>query len=84
MRFHWLKDRIKQGQFQIFHITGLQNQNAADFLTKSLPVARHRLLAPFFAFDPEDSVDALHKAYLLLRYFIHLASSGYVDSTVVV
>ncbi len=36
MRFHWLKDRVKQGQFQIFHIPGLQN--AADFLTKSLPV----------------------------------------------
>jgi hypothetical protein len=72
MRFHWLKDRVKQGQFQIFHIPGLQN--AADFLTKSLPVARHRLLAPFLAFDPEDSVDSLHKAQLTLSSILFAAA----------
>ena len=72
MRFHWLKDRVKQGQFQIFHIPGLQN--AADFLTKSLPVARHRLLAPFLAFDLEDSVDSLHKAQLTLSSILFAAA----------
>jgi hypothetical protein len=56
------KDRVKQGQFQIFQIPGLQK--AADLLTKSLPVARHRFLAPFPPLDPEDSVDSLYKTQL--------------------
>jgi hypothetical protein len=52
MRFHWLRDRVRQGHFRIIFVPG--KFNVADFLTKALPVARHRELAPFFAVDPDD------------------------------
>jgi hypothetical protein len=52
MRFHWLRDRVRQGHFRIIFVPGLLN--IADFFTKALPVARHRTLAPFSAVDPDD------------------------------
>jgi hypothetical protein len=55
MRFHWLRDRIDQGEFRVVFVPGLQN--LADFFTKSLPVARHKILAPFIAAD-DDSIDS--------------------------
>ena len=55
MRFHWLRDRIAQGEFRVVFVPGLQN--LADFFTKSLPVARHNVLAPFIATD-DDNVDS--------------------------
>jgi hypothetical protein len=58
MRFHWLRDRVQQGHFRPIFVPGLKN--AADFLTKALPVARHRVLAPFFAYDPDDNAN-FHK-----------------------
>jgi hypothetical protein len=56
MRFHWLRDRIDQGQFRVLFVPGLKN--LADFFTKALPVARHKVLAPFFAVD-DDSSDTI-------------------------
>ncbi len=61
MRFHWLRDRVRQGHFRVIFVPGLRN--VADFFTKALPVARHRILAPFFGIDPDDNVD-LHTLYL--------------------
>ena len=55
MRFHWLRDRVRQGHFRIIFVSRLRN--VADFFTKALPVARHRILSPFFAVDPDDDVD---------------------------
>jgi hypothetical protein len=54
MRLHWIRDRLRQGHFRVVFIRGLHN--VADFFTKPLPVARHRVLAPFIAADPNDSV----------------------------
>jgi hypothetical protein len=42
MRFHWIRDRIKQGQFTVSWQKGADN--LADFFTKALPVATHRRL----------------------------------------
>ena len=36
MRFHWLRDRIRQGQFTITHVPGCSN--LADIFTKTLSV----------------------------------------------
>ena len=55
MRFHWLRDRIDQGQFRVVFVPGLRN--LADFFTKSLPVARHKVLAPYIATD-DDNIDS--------------------------
>ena len=57
MRFHWLRDRIDQGQFRVVFVPG--KKNLADFFTKALPVARHKVLAPFFAVD-DDSLDSIN------------------------
>jgi hypothetical protein len=50
MRFHWLQERVRRLQFRVQHVRGLHN--VSDFLTKSLPVSRHKVLAPFIALDP--------------------------------
>jgi hypothetical protein len=44
MRFHWLRDRIRQGQFTLTYLAG--KYNLADFFTKTLPVAVHQLMTP--------------------------------------
>jgi hypothetical protein len=54
MRWHWVRDRMKQGHFRSVFVPGLRNH--ADFFTKALPVARHKLLAPCCAFDPDDDI----------------------------
>jgi hypothetical protein len=46
MRFHWLRDRVRQGQFRVLFIPGAIN--IADFFTKALPVIR---------VDPDDDDD---------------------------
>jgi hypothetical protein len=58
MRFHWLRDRIRQHQFRVLFVPGLRN--IADFFTKALPVDRHRTLAPFSAIDPDDDISNLY------------------------
>jgi hypothetical protein len=40
MRFHWLRDRIRQGQFTITHLAG--TLNLANLFTKTLPCAQHQ------------------------------------------
>ncbi len=59
-RWHWVQDRIRQGHFRAVFVPGISNH--ADFFTKALPVARHKLLAlaPFSAIDPDDDVTTLH------------------------
>jgi hypothetical protein len=58
MRFHWIRDRIRQHQFRVLFVPG--RRNIADFFTKALPVARHRTLAPFSAIDPDDDISNLY------------------------
>jgi hypothetical protein len=57
MRWHWVRDRIRQGHFRAVFVPGISNHS--DFFTKALPVARHKLLAPFSAVDPDDDVASL-------------------------
>jgi hypothetical protein len=69
MRFHWLRDRIDQGKFRVLFVPG--KKNLADFFTKALPVARHKVLAPFFAVDDDssDSIDLRLSAILFAASF---------------
>jgi hypothetical protein len=50
MRFHWIRDRIKQGHFVVTWIAGANN--LADFFTKALPVHTHQSLMPKLVFTP--------------------------------
>ena len=85
MRFHWLQDRVRQGQFRIVFVPGLQN--LADFFTKALPVSRHQSLAPFIAFDDGDNDDDNFQVKLKLSTLLfaaacfHPAPSGCVNTT---
>jgi hypothetical protein len=57
MRFHWPRDRIRQGQFTLLYLAG--KQNLADFFTKTMPVAIHQLMMPRLVSSPSHSC-ALH------------------------
>ncbi len=45
MRFHWIRDRVRQAQFTIAYI--LTSQNLADYFTKHLPYDLHAQFHPF-------------------------------------
>ena len=66
MRFNWIVDRVKQKQFTVHHIPGVNN--VADFFTKSLPVQRHKQLAPYIAFDESDPDTCLQLSDLQALY----------------
>ena len=52
MRFHWVRDRIRQGHFQVQWRKGAHN--LADFFTKALPVHKHQELMPFLVQVPKE------------------------------
>jgi len=58
VRFHWIRDRIKQGQFRVLWRKGANN--LADFFTKALPVHAHQALMPFLVRTPVDPNNAFH------------------------
>ncbi len=45
MRFHWIRDHIRQGQFIISYIK--TEFNMADYFTKNLEPTRHKFFIPF-------------------------------------
>jgi hypothetical protein len=74
MRLHWIRDRVRQGQFRVLFIRGLHI--VADFFTKPLPVARHRVLAPFIAADPADNDPNIALHNLSISSILFAASYG--------
>ena len=42
VRFYWLRDRVKQGQFKVFWDSG--KNNLADYYTKHHPPSHHKLM----------------------------------------
>ena len=46
LRYHWIRDRIAMGHFQLVWRPG--SHNLADFLTKPHPVYHHRRMSKFF------------------------------------
>lgn len=50
MRFHWIRDRIRQGQYTVTWRKGADN--LADFFTKPLPVHLHQKLMPLLVHIP--------------------------------
>jgi hypothetical protein len=50
MRFHWLRDRVRQRHFHVYWQRGATN--LADFFTKRHPVKHHRAMRRYFVFDP--------------------------------
>jgi hypothetical protein len=49
MRFYWVKDRVRQGQFLIYWARG--KDNLADYFTKHHSPAHHRLMRSRYLLD---------------------------------
>jgi hypothetical protein len=52
MRFFWLIDRVRQGQFYVEHIAG--KFNFADHFTKTLPKQIFSVFFPFLTINLDD------------------------------
>ena len=52
MRFHWIRDRVKQRHFTIEWRRG--TDNLADYFTKEHPLRHFRNMRSFFVTDPSD------------------------------
>jgi hypothetical protein len=50
MRFYWIKDRQKQGQYHIYWGPG--NTNRSDYFTKHHSPAHHRIMRPHYLHEP--------------------------------
>jgi hypothetical protein len=50
MRFHWVRDRVRQGHFTVSWQPG--NTNLADFFTKPLAVYMHKQLKQLYVHSP--------------------------------
>jgi hypothetical protein len=51
MRYHWIRDRVRQGIFKVVYRKGADID--ADFLTKPLPVYRHKHFIGRFVHPPK-------------------------------
>jgi hypothetical protein len=47
MRFHWIRDRVRQAQFTITYIPTPTQQNLADYFIKNLPFEAHQQFHQF-------------------------------------
>jgi hypothetical protein len=50
MRYHWIQDRVKDGQFDTIWQSGRDNK--ADFFTKIHPASHHRAMRGLYVHDP--------------------------------
>ena len=57
VRFYWLRDRAKQGQFHIFWDSG--KHNLADYFTKHHSPAHHKLMRPIHTYIESLSPESL-------------------------
>jgi hypothetical protein len=55
MRFYWIKDRVKQGQFKIYLGPGFQN--LADYFTKHHSPAHHRRIRDVYIHADERPIN---------------------------
>ena len=52
MRFFWVRDRQKQGQYHVYWRKGKGNK--ADYFSKHHPVAHHRNVRPYYVYNPDN------------------------------
>jgi hypothetical protein len=50
MRFYWIRNRVRQGQFHIYWRPGRHNK--ADYFTKHHPAHHHRAVRSSYLYDP--------------------------------
>ena len=60
MRFHWIRDRVRQGHFTIVWRPG--TENLADYFTKEHPLRHFRTMRSFFVTDSAHTLSYLTAA----------------------
>jgi hypothetical protein len=55
MHFYWIKDRVKQGQFNVYWGPGYQN--LADYFTKHHLPAHHKIMREIYIHADEQPLD---------------------------
>ena len=58
MRFYWVRDRVRQNQFQVFWRKG--TSNLGDYFTKHHPTSHHRDMRPIYLHEKALSLIDLH------------------------
>ena len=69
MRFYWIRDRVRQGQFQIYWSKGQTNR--ADYFSKHHPASHHQAIRSTYLYSPTNPTR---------NYFECLADSATVPS----
>ena len=59
MRFYWVRDRVRQNQFQVFWRKG--TSNLGDYFTKHHPTSHHRDMRPIYLHEKALSLIDLHR-----------------------
>ena len=57
MRFHWIKDRVKQGQYRVLWSPGKDNKG--DYFTKHHPPSHHINMRPIYLQTPESECEGV-------------------------
>jgi hypothetical protein len=65
MRFYWIKDRVKQGQFNVYWDPGFQN--LADYFTKHNSPAHHKRMRDIYIHADERPINRKRIQYSALR-----------------
>jgi hypothetical protein len=52
MRFYWIRDRVRQGQFHVYWSKG--SRNRADYFTKHHPASHHRAIRSTYLYSPDN------------------------------
>ena len=59
MRYHWIRDRVKQGHFTVTWARG--RDNLADFFTKAHPVHHHHSMRKYYVHVPTGQLNAAQR-----------------------
>jgi hypothetical protein len=65
MRFYWIKDRVKQGQFHVYWGPGFQN--VVDYFTKHHSPAHHKRTRDIYIHANEQLINRKGIRYSALR-----------------
>jgi hypothetical protein len=74
MRFYWLIDRVKQGQFRIYWEPG--HTNLADYYTKHHPPSHHKRVRPVYTYTEQSPVSLQGCIELLSRHLAKRAKGA--------
>ena len=80
VRFHWIRDRVRQNHFLVEWKPG--STNLADFFTKAHSVKHHREVRHFYVKDPPsqltiNSAKGMNKLHRILQQLAHTSSRYY-------